>query len=240
MISYSELVFNDVIGMCSGLLRKPNDWNLNTKTGKITPINVGIEFDPYWVHVQRAKNRGCEYWSTLFRLTKLRAERCFSCWKVVVRMSTVSDLFRLYDFMRFDFDHPCKCGWDDRSYTVGNYAGYFYCESEEQGLDVQDNAREGLKEVFKHDYSITLKRGCTEFEMFHGPDWEYTEVDRHKEQMFMKYVDIPVIDFEQPEIVIIRAIRRWLERASKSGDQTVKKFNNGNMIAPKLKSYERE
>jgi len=237
MIQYSDFVSRDIVGICQSLLKSP-DWHISPTTGKICPKNTGIDWQTPWVHIHRDVNRKCEYWMPLFKLTGIRPTRCFSCWKVVVRLSALSDLFKLHDFMKFDFGNPCKCGWDNRPYTSGVYAGYFYCDSKEIGLNVLEKVRAGLKGILEHDNSITLKRGCTEMEVKHKNTWDHSITDKLIEGMFNQNVHIPDGDQPQPEIVRIHVMRRWIENASRAGDETVKRHNGGNMLAPSLTNYE--
>lgn len=236
-VQYSELVSRDIVSICQSLLNS-RDWHIDPKSGKICPKKTGIDVNTPWVHVNRDVERKCEYSMPFFQLTKVRPKRCYDCWKVVIRMTTISDLFRLSDYMHFDIEHPCKCGWDNRPYTSGVYAGYFYCDSKEIGLEILAQTREELKSVFKHDYSITLKRGCTEMEIQHGEEWAATVKDQLQESLFMQNVDIPDGDQPQPDIVKVHVMRRWVENASRIGDKTVKNHNKGEMLAPSLKNYE--
>jgi len=236
-VQYSEIVARDIVEMCTPLL-KSREWHIDPQTGKISPKKTGIDYATPWVHINRDVNRKCEYWMLLFKLSGVRPKKCHECWKVVVRLSTLSDLFLLSDYMTFDIKHPCKCGWDNRSYTSGVYAGYFYNDSKEQGLETLKTVREGLKGVLESEYSITLKRGCTEMEIKHKENWEYTVKDQLTERLFIDNVLIPDGDKPQPDMLKIHVIRRWIENAARIGDKTVKKHNGGNMLAPSLKNYE--
>ncbi|MBU2527629.1 MAG: hypothetical protein KKC03_13620 [Bacteroidetes bacterium] len=236
-VQYSELVARDIVAMCQPLL-KGGGWYIDPKTQKITPKQVGIDFNTPWVHVLRDTCRKCEDWQIIFQLTKIRPKRCYHCWKVVIRMSTIEDLFGLRDYMAFDIKHPCKCGWDNRPYTSGVYSGYFYCDTKESGLEILKKVRADLKPVFKAEYNISLKRGCTEMEIQHKDNWENTISDQLIEGMFIQHVHIPDKNYPQPDIVKLHVMRRWIENASRMGDQTVKKYNDGEMLSPVLKNYE--
>jgi hypothetical protein len=234
---YNEFVARDIVNMCKPLLDSP-EWFIDPFTGKISPKNTGIDHTTPWVHVNRDTERKCEYWMPLFALTGIRPKKCHECWKVVVRLSTLSDLFLLSDFMNFDIEHPCKCGWDNRTYTSGVYAGYFYNDSREQGLYTLEKVRAGLKNVLEFDNQITLKRGCTEMEIEHGDKWEHTVKDQVTERLFIDNVLIEGGNEPQPDIVKLHVMRKWIENAARIGDQTVKKHNGGEMLAPSLKNYE--
>ncbi len=236
-VQYSEFIARDIVSMCQSLLNSP-DWHIDPSNGKISPKKTGIDHTTPWVHVNRDTNRGCEYWMLLFKLTGIRPKRCHDCWKVVIRLSALSDLFKLYDFMSFDIDHPCKCGWDNRPYTSGVYAGYFYNDSKEEGLATLEKVRTGLKEVLQHDNTITLKRGCTEMEIKHGTEWDYSVKDQLTERLFIDNVEITNGDKPQPDMLKVHVMRKWIENAARIGDETVRDHNGGEMIAPSLLNYE--
>jgi hypothetical protein len=45
------------------------------------------------------------------------------CWKIVITVDTVADLFALLEVMK-ERQWPGKCGFDPRSYTFGNYVDF--------------------------------------------------------------------------------------------------------------------
>ena len=112
---------------------------------------------------------------------------CANCYKVVIRPETFSELLELEALLK-SLNYSSKCGIEVRPFVKGLYGGYFYTEGLDKGL-------QRLKEIQEYYPDATLKRGCTEFEMNHGPSdkWEVTtqqlELERTVGEMVGIYGD---------------------------------------------------
>ena len=60
--------------------------------------------------------------------------KCMGCWKVVVRLKTLKQLFSLLQ-LQMRMGRPSKCGIEVRESVNGLYGGYFYNHSLEEGLE---------------------------------------------------------------------------------------------------------
>ncbi|KPK37048.1 MAG: hypothetical protein AMJ69_12720, partial [Gammaproteobacteria bacterium SG8_47] len=89
------------------------------------------------------------------------------------------------------------------------------------------------------DVPVILKRACTEFEHEVGPSdkWEVTDEQRHIEALVDRWVVQDPMVQDQPDYLINRVHRRWVEFAYAAGDGTYAHFTNGEPIYPAYVTY---
>ena len=156
-------------------------------------------------------------------------------------MDTVEQLFNLFELQK-KLEHPSKCGLEIREFVHGNYGGYFYNRSKEDGLKCYEKVRAAVDQHVSPDASVILKCSCSEYEQELGPpaDWEITDYQREIEDWLTQNVVIPDNVFSQPIMVQAWIMRRWLHHAYSVGDGTYKKFTNGEPLAREIKTYHEE
>ena len=163
--------------------------------------------------------------------------RCQECWKVVVNLQTVEQLFTMRDLQQGHFkDVACKCGIELRPYVLKLYSAYFYTNSVEEGRKQWKEVQEVVHKQISPKIKVTLKRGCTEFENKFGPSdqWKVVPEQLRYEE---KFKDVFITDYgpaiEFPDYLISYVKRKWLHWASDHYDVTVWKWIGEGVWLPK-------
>lgn len=234
-----ELTVDQVKGILQeayvkGHLFKSDDgkYMIAAGTGAISP----------WHFVGNPQNPDCRYWHRFLGIPGLGKgesfipNTCMNCWKVVIKPRTLKELFKLLDVMT-EYGHRGKVGIERRETTFGPYGGYLYNETIEAGQEckrtiwrlVQKNIgkvvdlnsdEEGIK--------LGLKRGCTEYELAHGPSGEWKpypgqlEVEEWVKNNFVYYA-INSQDQTEESLALIHG--EWLKFAYQYGDKTYREFS---------------
>ena len=229
--TYSMLVSADIVAPLRPLLRS-GAFHING-AGKFECQAVS-GWDTPWVHPHLSKDRNCLLWhKVIFDCFGFVPKRCHDCYKIVVRPRTVVELFKLHDLME-GLGLPSKCGIEQRATVNAIYGGYFYCDSLEQGRERYDIVRRAVDEQISPDLTVLLKRFCTEFEHRHGrsDQMEQTPEEAFHESVITRHFE-PIPDYQQPGIVKIHVMRKWIEFAYQYGDQTAAELNDGHpLVAP--------
>jgi hypothetical protein len=230
--------------------------------GILTSNKRGIAVDTPWIHHGHTDWADCLRWHSLvFNVISKRMRllfpdeddnepwvpsHCQNCWKTVVRPQNILQLFALND-LQSKIDRPCKCGIEPRPTVEGNYGGYFYANGYEAGHEMFRWVRLAVNNYAKlgPDVPVILKRACTEMEAECGPSdlWKTTERQLHIEGLVNRWIGETREEAEkiQPENIIIRVKRRWLEHAAAIGDMTYKAFTSGRPInKPYVTYHDRE
>jgi hypothetical protein len=165
---------------------------------------------------------------------------CQGCWKVVVRPPTLLALFAL-EHLQKRLDRPSKCGIEVRESVHGLYGGYFYNLSLEDGRECYAAVRAAVDadELLGPDVPVLLKRGCTEYELEAGPsdEWKVTP-DQERAEAEIKRLFVSDHNFSaQPDHLVTRVHRKWIEFAYAAGDETYKHFTNGEPLFPPYVTY---
>ena len=205
--------------------------------------SVSAGWDGPWIHQHRiySRSRDCELWhNVFFSLTGLTPTYCKDCWKVVINVPTVEQLFNLYELQK-GLNHTCKCGLELRSTDERLYGGYFYNDSKEEGLACLEKVRNALAEK-ELPMEAFLKCACSEYEITNGPPEDYVPTDNQLklEKMYIKYVVPCDTYFEQNKDDVAYTMIKWIHYAASHGDLTYKKFTGGESILPQMKKYEKE
>ena len=238
MSYYTELKSKNLIGLTQRLL-KAKIIEQRDCDGKFV-CNVTANWDTPWVHVKQSYQSNCYLWKTIIfdHIVQVNLPKdqwfvpvgCQDCWKVVVRPSTLKQLFALESLQR-RLDRPSKCGIEIRQQVFGNYGGYFYNRGLEKGLECYKVVR---TEIDKHDelgpqVPVLLKRGCTEMEHGVGPSdkWEVSETQIALElEIKDRFVnDVKIVP--QSEHAMRHVRQTWIEKAYEWGDPTVFEYIDG-------------
>jgi len=218
-------------------------WRIDPETHKMTAI-FGVEHDTPWIHIKQDPTRICKLYQSFFHKCGFIPTKCLSCWKVVVKPQTVAQLFFLYEVMK-GMDRWSKCGIEPRPWTFGNYGGYFYTDSKEEGLERYMEVcgvlseHDGLKDLVPR---IILKRYCTEFEIKTGPSNLYKQPEgaAELEERILSCFDMGKKSIGQPDYLKDAIMRRWLEFAWDRGDPTAMSFNDGKPFYSPPVTYHQE
>lgn len=140
---------------------------------------------------------------------------CHSCYKVVARPESLTDLLALKDIMK-EMGYPSKCGIERRESVDALYGGYWYCENYQEGLERLNQVKLALSQT-KIPYF--LKRGCTEFEQTFGPSdqWEITDYQKIIEKEIFERVSIDNSKTAQTTDNISGIMKVWDEWAEELG-----------------------
>lgn len=227
-------------------------WYLR-KDGKIVPNRAMIAIDTPWVHHGHTQWAKCHIWSkVMFQVISLQMGKhfadgvpfvpsgCQGCYKVVVRPRTLVQLFAL-DELEKAMDRPSKCGIEVRQSVHGLYGGYFYNAGLEAGQECYAAVRAAVDKdnLLGPNIPVILKRACTEMEHACGPSdqWEVTEEQKVVENLVNEWVDWESDQEDQPDAVVWRVKRTWIDFAFASGDSTYKQFTGGRPIVPAYVTY---
>ena len=144
--------------------------------GKVTTILKGKSPDPPWIYTRSHPELNCTFWhEVMFGAIGIFPPGCMNCWKVVVRPRTIKELIYLLEVQDELTTRYCKCGIEVRGYVPALYGGYFYNQSQEEGLECLEDVRKLVAENISPDIPVVLKRYCTEFELKFGPSDELEE-----------------------------------------------------------------
>ena len=240
-IKLDTLVRFDVIEFAKGLLSR--GWIINCQTKKIT-CHHAIDPNRKWCYTNPDPDRTCDIYREIFQQCNFVPTACLDCWKVVVKLNTVEELFKLlewqYEFVKgFESkDRFCKCGIEERKYVTYPYGGYFYCNSKTDGLKRYRQVRDAMDKI-NPDIVVILKRYCTEFEIKLGPTKEYDQPPLAKamEKKIYAAVDRVKGNPKQPKYLLEHVFRQWLEFAYDRGDKTCLRFNDGKPFYTGCQTY---
>ncbi len=194
--------------------------------GKIAQ-DIGRSWDSPWVFTNYHHELKCEFWNDiLYKRFKIIPMGCLSCYKIVVKPRTLEELFKLRE-IQVELGHYAKCGIEVRAYTFGNYGGYFYTRSLEEGRKRYAEVRAAVDAGISSDVKVYLKRGCTEYEFpvdkgGKGPSdkWEPAPDQANFESYIAdKFVHDSFLAMP-PEYININIYRRWIRHAYDRGDET--------------------
>jgi len=192
-----------------------------------------------WIYFGNSPNRRCDLWHHVyFQYFDFIPSACHECWKVTIRPSTIAELFRLYELQK-RMNRPSKCGIDRRLYTHGLYAGFLYCDGFDHGKETYAAAISSIAGEISSGTPVTLKKGCTEFEMRHGPslEWSVTEEQLRIETVLDKvFISNPRRNTAS-ESLIRHIHMEWIKWAYAWGDSTYRELTNGKDLYPELTTY---
>lgn len=194
-------------------------------------------FDTPWVFSNFPKDRNCDLYWTIDKQFNFAHSRCHQCWKVCIEIKTVEQLFQFHELQK-TLPYYGKCGIEKRPYVNKLYGGYFYCNSKDEGLYVKGIVKDLINEKIG-DLKVSLKRGCTEFEGKYGDSagWVITKEQEELEREINEKIVYEREDQKPSEDVERHSKREWIVFACNNGDETYKKFNNGEVLLPYRKQF---
>jgi len=173
MFDYWEYIDRDIITPLVDAFRAKDCYLRGDKI--YIPLTDSI-FSP-WVHAKIRTDTNCHRYQMVYHPAyKFIPQKCFTCWKVVQKPRNLSELFEICQYQK-EMRVPAKCGIETRQHVQGLYGAYWYNKTQEEGLERLAVVRKDFSDI-----PAILKRGCTEFEMSHGPSDQWVQ---HK-----KFVDL--------------------------------------------------
>lgn len=229
-------------------------WFLNDDS-KLEAVRTQIAIDTPWVHHGHLDANHCMIGQLLFNTISQGIKQhfadfapfvpsgCQDCYKVVVRPQTLIQLFALDD-LEAKIGHPCKCGIEMRTSVDALYGGYFYNRGLESGRECYRKVREAIDNDphLGPDVPVILKRACTEMEHLAGASdkWEIHPEQMVIEDLVKEWIVVAPDANKQPDPIIWRTKRKWIEWARSHGDKTYLKFTGDKPIVPGYVTYQGE
>jgi len=196
-------------------------------------------WDTPWVHVVHLAHLKCHLWHHVyFQYYGFVPSGCQNCWKIVVRPNTVEQLFKLYE-LQVQMNYPAKCGIELRDSVNGNYGGYFYTSSVEEGRERWAEVSRRVREEISPDIKVILKRACTEYEHA-NPDsstWDISDDQVYLERILDSIFVQDAVKLMQPDHAKAHVMRTWIHRAFSIKDMTYVKYTGGKPLFPPYKTY---
>lgn len=247
MSIYKNICGRDLITMFYDRLQDET-YIINADTGKIhnkRELNNDVEMavDCPWMYTNNPKGMHCNWWRDIAPLFNFIPSHCLTCYKIVVRPTTVVGLYGLFKMQqKMATDNPdcgCKCGIEKRDYVRGNYGGYFYTRSLQAGLDRYKEVRQMVDSYIGPDTVVILKRACTEFELRFGPSdkWEETDNSIQWEKIIAEGCVMKEWKYKQGDLHRMKVVREWIKRAWSIDDPTVYELTDGEPLAPSCVTY---
>lgn len=217
-------------------------------TGLVTSHKTP-SWDPPWDYVQNDPQRNvmCSRMHFIFETYNLIPPFCQECWKVVVRPTTLRELFKLRDLQRqMAKEDPqcwCKCGIEVRMYAPGLYGGYFYNNGRAAGEEKYIWVRKAVDEQIGQHVGVVLKRYCTEFEKELGDSAEYEPPPHCQDiQNFIMTTFEEGEPIKQPGIVKMNVYHSWIKFGWKFGTPQDRReiendWNHGEPLYPLPRKY---
>lgn len=148
---------------------------------------------------------------------------CQTCYKVVARPESLSDLMILKGIMA-DMGFASKCGIEKRESVDALYGGYWYCGNLKEGIERLAQVRKALSETKIQSF---LKRGCTEYEIYFGPSdqWEIKPGQKAIEAEIYKRLTIDNAKRAQTKDDITEIIKSWVIFAAELGPEYIGSHN---------------
>lgn len=215
--------------------------------GKLQVVTRGVWESP-WYYTKQEQDRACVLWlGVYYNSYKIIPRGCRSCWKVILRIETLRDLFRIKELQE-ELGLPSKCGLEQRPFTgkLGAYGAYWYAPLTEglkggRELFTKVQAALDLRAGCKTFVPI-LVHGCSEFERAYGSSdgWEAIaqERDWNKREDLIDAVLKYEGDFrnkpEQTTLHRVDVMQRWIEWAYEHGDPTYRDFTNYEFVPKRL------
>jgi tetratricopeptide (TPR) repeat protein len=140
-----------------------------TKCNQILKKNIkNLSFFDSQIHRRNGYDLNCNRHHKAFNKFNIIPKYCFSCFKIQIELTTVSNLIRLFfifDQLRLPKDNIRKCFIELRPGIPGTYKGLIYCSSIEEAESVFEIIKPYMQKLMLDNFDIKIKRGCTEFDL---------------------------------------------------------------------------
>lgn len=254
MISNNELrkAYENILGfpdVLTGLDR------LNSRPNKKCHMDTRITKQIHRGQASRfwddAAKGGCAQYAALFTDFDVIPKYCFDCYKVVLELSTVVELFKLlliFERIELPRDNSRKCIIDTRKFSAAKYKGFIYCRGIEEANELCHLMQKEVADNISPDIKIKVQRGCSEYsqkypeyaqissgenKFKYKKNWRFYEdfVDKH--YVFEGNVDCFDEDGKGTDpLREIPAFQFWLKFAASIGDTSYLVLTKGKAISP--------
>lgn len=140
-----------------------------TKCNQILKKNIkNLSFFDSQIHRRNGYDLNCNRHHKAFNKFNIIPKYCFSCFKIQIELTKVSNLIRLFflfDQLRLPKDNIRKCFIELRPGIPGTYKGLIYCSSIEEAESVFEIVKPYMQKLMLDNFDIKIKRGCTEFDL---------------------------------------------------------------------------
>lgn len=204
-------------------------------------LQISNQYDTPWYYVRPDEERRCMLLHDIVSPAIQNVPiRCQGCWKVVVRPRTLKELMQLAE-LEENCEYFCKCGMERRPFVHGNYGGYFYFNTKEEGVAGFEDVRKLVSEQISPKVPVILKRGCTEFERDFGDSryWTIRGDQAEVEKRILGSFTLSDNKVKQPPLEVLNLKRRWVEFACDRGDSTYLEFTKGHRLDVPVHLYGR-
>jgi hypothetical protein len=249
-ISYDKLGDEDLIRPIVMFLRESANYHIGDD-GKVHTTMWGVEPDTPWSHNSSDSEKDCGLWhNIMFDLYGFIPTPCMECWKLVVAIDTVEQLFDM-DEMQAEMDYFSKCGIEVRDYVSRLYGAYFYNDSLDEGQERYHQVIDAMekrpilapllepKDEDGYPRNVILKRACTEFERKFpkSNNWVATEEQVEMEKKILDLFDRDFPLSHQLPNQKHHVYRKWIEFAASHSDKTYLKFTDNKPLLPPPVTY---
>lgn len=201
-----------------------NKLALDNDTMKYKFVGIGDTESP-WLFIRDTLDNKCAVlFDIKYATFNLIPQYCrTSCFKVVIKPTTVYELFQVYEIMK-KLDYFGKVGIDDRWYTEGLYAAFSYNETMEEAWEKWKVLRRLVSEQIGDHVKIAAKKGCTEMEGKVPSDtWAFVPDGQIElEAMIDEKLDNTLMYMTQAPWVIRKKFRTFCKEANRVGDLSYK------------------
>ena len=191
---------------------------------------------------QNSDNLNCNRHFKVFNTFNAIPEFCFGCFKIVIDLTNVLDLFKLYfvfDNLYLGLNNIRKVMIETRDNVSGTYKGLIYCKNVNEVNSIKEKLHKLLSKNIGNNFSISAKRGCTEFGIKYP---QFKKISLNESEM-MKYNNTwkekeKIIDnqiynensekglvypsLKGPKLSDILIMKNWLIYAKKINDNSFK------------------
>ena len=191
---------------------------------------------------QNSDNLNCNRHFKVFNTFNAIPEFCFGCFKIVIDLTNVLDLFKLYfvfDNLYLGLNNIRKVMVETRDNVSGTYKGLIYCKNVNEVNSIKEKLHKLLSKNIGNNFSISAKRGCTEFGIKYP---QFKKISLNESEM-MKYNNTwkekeKIIDnqiynensekglvypsLKGPKLSDILIMKNWLIYAKKINDNSFK------------------
>ena len=191
---------------------------------------------------QNSDNLNCNRHFKVFNTFNAIPEFCFGCFKIVIDLKNVLDLFKLYfvfDNLYLGLNNIRKVMVETRDNVSGTYKGLIYCKNVNEVDSIKEKLHKLLSKNIGNNFSISAKRGCTEFGIKYP---QFKKISLNESEM-MKYNNTwkekeKIIDnqiynensekglvypsLKGPKLSDILIMKNWLIYAKKINDNSFK------------------
>ena len=198
-----------------------------------------VDYPHMQIYRHNSFNLNCDRHFKVFNSYNVIPEFCFDCFKIVVEVKSMLDLIKLYfvfDNLYVGLNNNRKVMVEQRPNVSGIYKGFIYSKNLKELDQIANNLQKTIKKNVGDNFSITTKRGCTEFSQKYP---KYKEIKKNNMMAFEKewsekekIIDNKIYNNKSETLFInkylsgprlndILIIRNWLKFAKVNNDKSV-------------------